>query len=86
VVEVSRFTTRDTEVKLISWAQGVSCGAIRHRGDLVGAPVPPEAAEVDQARTLSWWYLDEGRRFGALRGASRRSGGSGGQGPGPAGR
>src|SRR6266571_4796993 len=64
VVEVSRFATPDTEAKLISWAQGVSCGAIRHRGDLLVRRSLQQAAEVDQARTLSWWYLDEGRRFG----------------------
>src|SRR6266581_5342509 len=34
VVELTRFAAPETEGRLIRWAQGVSCGAIRHKGDL----------------------------------------------------
>jgi hypothetical protein len=34
VVELTRFATLQTESRLIRWAQGVSVGAIRHKGDL----------------------------------------------------
>src|SRR2546429_9449508 len=34
VVELTRFATVETEAGLIRWARGVSCGAIRHKGDL----------------------------------------------------
>src|SRR5438445_7251053 len=35
VVELTRFATPRTEASLLRWAQGVSCGAIRHKGDLM---------------------------------------------------
>src|SRR5438874_13494657 len=34
VVELTRFATPEDEGSLISWARGVSVGAIRHKGDL----------------------------------------------------
>jgi hypothetical protein len=34
VVELTRFATQETEGHLIVWAQGVSCRAIREKGDL----------------------------------------------------
>src|SRR6266542_238969 len=40
VVELTRFATAETEGRLITWAQGVSCGAIRHKGG-PGQSVPP---------------------------------------------
>ena len=35
VVELTRFAAPKTEEGLVRWAQGVSCGCIRRRGDLV---------------------------------------------------
>ena len=67
VVELTRFATPATETDLLRWAQGVSCGAIRHRGDLTLRQPVEEAAATDADRSLSWWYLDEGRRL-AFRG------------------
>ena len=64
VVELARFATPSTEAKLICWAKGVSCGAIRHRGDLASRSSLEETVQADRERALSWWYLDEGRRFG----------------------
>jgi Domain of unknown function (DUF222) len=64
VVELTRFATAETEGRLIRWAQGVSCGAIRHKGDLAVRSSLEEVADVDRTRFLSWWYFDEGRRFG----------------------
>jgi hypothetical protein len=64
VVELTRFATAQTEARLITWARRVSAAAIRHRGDLEVSQPVEEAKEADQARSLSWWYFDEGRRFG----------------------
>ena len=64
VVELCRFATAETEVGLIRWAQRVSCGAIRHRGDLAARTSVEDVLEPERARSLSWWYFDEGRRFG----------------------
>jgi len=64
VVELTRFATAETEGRLITWARGVSCGCIRRKADLAVRPSIEEAADVDRSRTLSWWYFDDGRRFG----------------------
>jgi Domain of unknown function (DUF222)/HNH endonuclease len=64
VVELTRFATPETERDLIRWAVRVSVGAIRRKGDLALRPPAEELAEVDRARFLEWWYLDEGRRLG----------------------
>jgi Domain of unknown function (DUF222) len=64
VVELTRFATAETEADLIRWARRVSCGAIRHRGDLALRPSLDEAKDAEKARTLSWWYFEENRRFG----------------------
>ena len=64
VVELARFATPDTEGSLITWAKGVSTAAIRHKADLVLRRALEEVRDVEQARSLNWWYFDEGRRFG----------------------
>jgi Domain of unknown function (DUF222)/HNH endonuclease len=64
VVELTRFATPETERKLISWAQRVSCGAIRHKGDLALRRSIEKERDVDRSRRLSWWYYDQDRRFG----------------------
>jgi len=63
VVELTRFATPETESKLIRWAQGVSVGAIRAKGDLAKRSLQ-EAREAHQSRRLSWWYFSENSRFG----------------------
>jgi hypothetical protein len=42
----------------------VSSGAIRHRGDVEVRLERGEAARQERDRSVSWWYTDEGRRFG----------------------
>lgn len=64
VVELTRFATLETEGDLLSWAKGVSCGAIRHKGDLAHRQSIHEVRDAERSRRLSWWYLDEGRRVG----------------------
>ncbi len=64
VVELTRFATLESEADLIRWARGVSCGAIRRKADLAARAVIEELIDVERSRSLSWWYFDEGRRFG----------------------
>lgn len=64
VVELTRFASAETEGDLIRWAKRVSCGAIRRKGDLAMSQSLQEAKDAERSRRLSWWYFDEGRRFG----------------------
>jgi hypothetical protein len=64
VVELTRFATSETEAWLISWAKGVSAACIRRRADLASRPSLEDARDAEGNRFLSWWYLDEGKRFG----------------------
>jgi hypothetical protein len=64
VLELTRFATRETESRLVLWASGVSCGAIRRRADIAARRSPEDDEDVERARFLSWWIFDEGRRFG----------------------
>jgi hypothetical protein len=64
VVELTRLATPDTEAELIEWARSASTGRIRHRADVAARQADEEVGDVDRDRTLSWWYFDEGRRFG----------------------
>jgi hypothetical protein len=64
VVELTRFATPQTETDLIPWAERVSCGAIRHKGDLALKRELHEAKEPEESRYLTWSYFDQGRRFG----------------------
>jgi hypothetical protein len=64
VVELTRFATPEAEADLLRWARGVSCGAIRPKGDLAIRAALDEVIDVERSRSLSWWYFDEGRRFG----------------------
>jgi hypothetical protein len=63
VVELTRFASPETEGDLLRWAKQVSCGAIRHKGDLSSRSLE-EAKESERARSLSWWYFEENSRFG----------------------
>jgi len=64
VVELARFVTVEDEADLIGWAKWVSCAAVRRRGDLAARASREEVIEAERSRSVSWWYLDEGRRFG----------------------
>jgi hypothetical protein len=64
VVELCRFARPEVEADLIRWAQGVSCAAVRRRADLAVRASREEVIEVERARFVSWWYMDEGRRLG----------------------
>jgi hypothetical protein len=64
VIELTRFATPETEGNLLRWAKSVSCGGIRRKGDLVLGAAVKDVVAADRARSLSWWYFDDGRRFG----------------------
>jgi hypothetical protein len=60
-VELTRFATADTEADLLPWAERVSAGAIRARGDREARRPVDDAADVERSRGLGWWHEDEGR-------------------------
>ena len=64
VLELTRFASPSDEVGLISWAQGVSTGAVRRRADLARRAEPEEAEASDSAREVRYWHEDEGRTLG----------------------
>jgi hypothetical protein len=64
VVELTRFASPDTEADLVAWARGVSCGCIRRKADLAVRRSIQDVQDADESRFLSWWYFDEGKRFG----------------------
>ena len=49
---------------MIRWAKTVSVGAIRHRADLESRASIKDVREVERTREVTWWYFDDGRRFG----------------------
>jgi hypothetical protein len=71
VVELTRFATAETEARLIVWAQGVSCGAIRHKGDLAVRQEIQEVQDAEESRSLSWGTSTRGSGSG-WRPSSRR--------------
>jgi Domain of unknown function (DUF222)/HNH endonuclease len=64
VVELTRFAAPETEARLIRWTTTVSVGAVRHRADLEARASIADVRETERSREVSWWYFDEGRRFG----------------------
>jgi Domain of unknown function (DUF222)/HNH endonuclease len=64
VVELARFAKGDEEERLIRWARTVSVGAIRHRADFEAKGSIRDLRETERSREVTWWYFDEGRRFG----------------------
>jgi hypothetical protein len=64
VIELTRFAAPDTEGRLLVWARGVSSGCIRRRADREVRRAVEEAEDVDAQRFVSWWFFDEGTRFG----------------------
>jgi len=66
VVELVRFATPDTEESLIRWAEGVPSGRIREEGDLAARRAREEVENAERARSVEWWFHDEGRRFALM--------------------
>jgi hypothetical protein len=64
VVKLARFATPADETDLIAWASRVSCAAVRRRGDAAARSSWDQLVEIERARFLTRWYLDDGRRFG----------------------
>lgn len=64
VVELTRFATPETESRLLVWASRVSCAGVRHRADAETRRSLEDARDIDRSRFVSWWWFDEGRRFG----------------------
>jgi hypothetical protein len=64
VVELARFATPEDEAGLIAWARGVSCARVRRRADVACRQSIDDVREAEKSRFLSWWYFDDGRRFG----------------------
>jgi hypothetical protein len=62
VVELTRFATPETESQLIPWARGVSCGAIRRKGELRVQSLR-DTQDAERERRLVWWHSDDGKRF-----------------------
>ena len=63
-MELTRFATPETESRLLVWAGGVSCGAIRRKGDVAARRSVEETEDAERSRFLTWWTYDDGRRFG----------------------
>lgn len=64
VVELARFADFETEDGLIAWAARVSVGSVRRRADLAVRHAVEEVREADRQRFCSWWYGQDGTRFG----------------------
>jgi hypothetical protein len=64
VVELARFATAETESDLVAWARGVSVGCVRRKADVTVRQAIEDVRNAQASRFLSWWYFDDGRRFG----------------------
>jgi hypothetical protein len=64
VVELTRFATARDEARLTRWAQEVSCGAVRRRGEREAHPEIRVDRDAHANRTLRWWWFDDERRLG----------------------
>jgi hypothetical protein len=63
-VELTRFATPADEATLVAWAAGVSVATVRRRADRAISADAEEVLAAERARSLSWWWLEEGRRLG----------------------
>jgi hypothetical protein len=64
VVELTRLATAETESDLVSWAKGVSVACVRRKADVTARQAIEDVRDTQASRFLSWWYFDDGRRFG----------------------
>jgi len=62
VVELIRFARPETEGDLLAWAERVSPGAIRHRGDLAARREAEVEGSDATSRSLTWEVHAQGRR------------------------
>src|SRR5438477_5931943 len=63
VVELTRFATRETEQKLLSWAERVTSGTIRQKGNELARRSVQQDRELDHDRSFDWWTDPEGRQL-----------------------
>lgn len=56
VVELTRYATPETEMRLIKWAKRVRPATIRREADLANSPTCEETAEADNQRYLRYWW------------------------------
>ena len=63
VLELCRFATTETEEGLLPWANRVSAGVIRARGDQEARRTLEDVRSTERARSLRWWHEDEGRAW-----------------------
>jgi hypothetical protein len=64
VVELARFASFEDEDGLITWASRVSVSAVRRRAVLAVRRAIEEVREADRQRFVTWWYSEDGVRFG----------------------
>ena len=62
-VELTRIATAENEADLLRWAGLVSAAAIRRRADRAERRAIEEVRSVEESRTCSWWFYDDGRRM-----------------------
>lgn len=63
VIELTRFATPETERRLVRWARRVTPAGIRDRADKLAAKKVEEVKGPIEARTLTWWGIDEDRWY-----------------------
>jgi hypothetical protein len=61
VVELCRFATPEDEETLVVWAERVSAGAIRARGEREIRQSLEGVRQIERSRYLRWWHEDDGR-------------------------
>lgn len=64
VVELTRFASTREETRLIRWARGVSCGAVRRRAEREARADVQVDREAHATRTLRWWWFEDERTLG----------------------
>lgn len=64
VAELCRFARPGTQEHLVAWAQEVSVGAVRHRGDMAARASREELVQAERSRRAESWYQEDGRRWG----------------------
>lgn len=62
-VELTRFATTQTEMKLVAWARKVTVGCIRERGDEAVARPKEDIEAAHQNREFKFWWHDHGLYF-----------------------
>jgi hypothetical protein len=62
--ELTRFAGATDERTLVHWARDVSVATVRRRADRTVRSDADEVVASERARTLEWWWMDEGKRLG----------------------